>query len=141
MKKLLLVSHGQMATGMKLAVEMIIGKMQVIDAICLTEEKSSEQFTVEVLTLLQNNQYEDADAIIVLADLRGGSPHTNTLRALQSADLLDKTIVITGMNLALAIGIAMTDEFTNLEEIQLAIDEARDNLSIFTIDDGDDDEL
>ncbi|MGL5042943.1 MAG: PTS sugar transporter subunit IIA [Culicoidibacterales bacterium] len=141
MQKLLLVSHSTFAQGVKGAVEMIIGKLQEINVICLEEGESSEQYTKKVQQLLQTDDYKMAEKIVVLADLRGGSPHTNCLKALEEARMLDKTVVITGLNLALAIEIAMLADFKDDEKIKLAVDAAKANLGIFIVEKSVEEEL
>ena len=108
MKKMILASHGRMASGLKDSMEMVVGNVD--DLLCfglMPGEEPGTQF-------------------LILVDIRGGSV-SNSLSRLSA---YGNVRIINGMNMALAIGMYLTDGILNDQEIGDLIEEARDGLAM-----------
>lgn len=96
-KDLILVSHGQMAAGVKESCELIMGPQEHVHAVCLLPEEGPEDFEIKF-----NREIEscDNDEILVFADLMGGTPANIISRLIMSGKNIH---MIVGMNLAMVI--------------------------------------
>lgn len=97
----LLVSHGRFAEGLHDTLGMFAGNCGEVMSIGLREGESVERFRQRVQELL--GWLGTSDELLVLADLIGGSPLTTVLDVLQEKELLAHTVVLGGMNLAMAL--------------------------------------
>lgn len=140
MREIILISHGTMAKGVFEALKMIIGNVEDVEYACLTEDIDTEKFKKKVELLL--DKYQNKKQLLIFADLLGGSPYTSTLEVLQKYELLDKSIIVTGMNLILILGIVLDKKVFTKEELDLLIEEAKCGIKRFEIlEDDDMDEL
>jgi len=129
--KILLLSHGNSATGIMDGYSMIAGENPNIDLIQLDNDGISK-FTEKV------NKYLDstAEEVLVICDLAGGTPYNVSFSYyLKHAD---KIRVISGMNLPMLLEVG-TSNPNNLDSavetaqnagvngIQVATDEEEDN--------------
>ena len=105
MKYLILVSHGLMADGLCDTLEMFVCKNNTIISCGLLKDMSvdpfSEQFKTKISKINKNE-----DEIILLADIKGGSPLTTAIAVLEETDLLSKAAFYVGMNLPMALNAA-----------------------------------
>lgn len=69
MEKLILVSHGSFSKGLKESTEMILGAQDYLYAVSLNLEDGEQDFISKF-----NEARQDADKVIVFADLLGGTP-------------------------------------------------------------------
>ncbi len=109
MLKILLVSHGRFAEGIKDAAEIIMGKQENLHFINAYtsdvpyEEQLSEYMeSVDLLT----------DKLIIVADIFGGSVNQKTLLNVN----LDEVILVTGLCLPLLLELLMLSEENASEE-------------------------
>lgn len=113
--KLLLVSHGELASGLLGSFDMIAGKNKDISAISLTDEGISH-FSKKLKEYLE--EYRN-DEILILCDIKGGTPFNEAYREYLANSKRIK--IITGMNLPMLIEIGMIIsqdvELENLSEI------------------------
>lgn len=96
-KDLILISHGQMAAGVKESCELIMGPQEHVHAICLLPEEGPEDFEAK---FNQEIAACDDDEILVFADLMGGTPANTISRLIMGGK---KIHLIVGMNLAMVI--------------------------------------
>lgn len=129
MREVVLVSHGSFANGIHKAIKMITGDAENIHSVCLKENMDSESFKTEMRKVLTG--ISDAEQILVFADLQGGSPFNLTLELLQQYNLLEKAHMITGMNLALLLSVAMDRQILIEEDIYSLIEEGREGIQYF----------
>ncbi|MFV0479155.1 MAG: PTS sugar transporter subunit IIA [Anaerorhabdus sp.] len=135
MKKVLLVSHGEMAIGTKKAVEMIAGKSDNLDALCLSEDGNIEQLKATLESKI--NTYGD-NQVVVVADLMGGSPYIATIDVLTRQKRLENSFVVAGMNLPLVLSLVMADE-VDKGSIKAMIEDSKNYILLF--EENDDDEV
>lgn len=118
MRKIVLASHGTMAVGMKNSLEMIAGKQECVDAIAAYVPGAPNlQSSVEGAIAALGPD----DELILVTDLLGGSVN-NELSEFRNRS---HVFVVTGMNLALVLGLVLGCADTTEELIQEAVDSAR----------------
>lgn len=137
--RILAVSHGVMAEGMVRAVRMVAGNLGFLDYLCLDETCSIEQFKKQLSEKLDS--MKDAQQILVLADIQGGSPFTSSVEQLGEKGLLDKSFVIAGMNLPLMLTLAFQQETVTEDALQALIAEAKAGMKLFQNREDEDEDL
>lgn len=110
--KLLLVSHGALATGLLGSFEMIAGKNDSISAISLTDEGIGS-FSTQLKQYLEERKNEE---VLILCDIKGGTPFNEAYRAFLADP--KQIRVISGMNLPMLIEIGvMLQADSELEQL------------------------
>ncbi len=142
MKYLLLVSHGTMAPGVHSVIKMLLGDRDNVLSYSMEDGVSADAF-VEALRGVIAPIGAD-DSVVVLGDIVGGSPLTNTLNTLTEAGLLASTVAFGGLNLPMAISalMAIEDGLDDAALISNVIDEGREGVRQveLALDDEDEDE-
>ena len=109
MRKFLIAGHGQFASGLKSALDIIAGETErvwTIDAY-VNENKSIEDEVAQVI-----NQLNPGDELIVLTDLMGGSITNQVLRSID----IKQVPVLSGVNFPVLIDLVMSDPDTPTAE-------------------------
>lgn len=89
----LLISHGNMASGIKSSLNMFFGnEILQFDTLCLSENTSPESFGEEIGNKIK--ELDTGDGVVVFADLIGGTPCNQAFKYISS-----KVVLIGGMNL------------------------------------------
>lgn len=101
MRYLLLVSHGTFAPGLHSVLKMLMGERPDVLSASLEDGMGADAFVARVNEVLA--PITEDDEVIVLGDIIGGSPLTNTLNALADRGLLAQTTALGGMNLPMAM--------------------------------------
>ena len=118
---LLFVSHGKTAEGWLDSLTMFFGEnIEAVDTLTLTLEDSAEEFGERIHEKIA--QLDQGEGVIVLADLRGGTPANQA-----SMYISDKVKVVYGVNLPLCIellSVRDNGEEIDLEEIVLRSQQA-----------------
>ena len=74
------------------------------------------------------------DEILLFADLVGGSPLTNAANTIAELGLMERTVMIGGMNMPLALSaVLMKDTMETADLVEMLIPEAREELKRFQI--------
>jgi fructoselysine and glucoselysine-specific PTS system IIA component len=110
MRKFIIASHGNFSSGIKSALDIIIGRMEnvfIIDAYVDGNDTIEEALR----TVLANVQ--EKDELVVFSDLMGGSITNQVLRFA----LKENVHIISGMNLPLLIDIILADADTPIETV------------------------
>ena len=115
MKKMILASHGRMAAGLKDSMEMVVGNVDDLICFGLMPGEDPGGLTEKVEKLVKE---EPGAQFLVLVDIRGGSV-SNSLSRLS---VYDNVRIINGMNMALAIGLYLTDGILTDQEIEDYLD-------------------
>ncbi|AWM73270.1 hypothetical protein DKL56_01470 [Lactobacillus apis] len=135
--KIILVSHGKLAKGMKDTVEMIAGQQENLEAYEAYENGTSDDSFINdlknSLTLSKN------DDVIIVTDVLGGSVNNEATQLLKDYPNLT---ILTGMNLPLIITLVTTvNSGISDEKVSEAIDEGKKGvLSVNKLMTEDDDE-
>ncbi len=143
MKYLLLVSHGTMAPGVKSVLEMLLGARENVLAYSMEDGVSADDFVANLKNVI--SPITPDDSVVVLGDIVGGSPLTNTLNTLTEAGLLPNTIAFGGVNLAMAISALMgIEDGVDDDTLKASIlNDGKDAVRevVLALDDDDDDDL
>lgn len=143
MKYLLLVSHGTMAPGVHSVIKMLLGDRDNVLSYSMEDGVSADDFVAKLRTVIA--PIAPDDSIVVLGDIVGGSPLTNTLNTLTETGLLANTLAFGGLSLPMAIGalMAIEDGLDDAALISSVINEARDGARQveLALDDEDEEEL
>lgn len=109
MLKILLVSHGRFAEGIKDAAEIIMGKQENLSFInAYTSDVPYEDQLSEYMSSFDSS----TDKLIVVADIFGGSVNQKTMLKVD----LDQVILVTGLCLPLLLELLMLSEENATEE-------------------------
>lgn len=142
MRYLLLVSHGTMAPGVHSVIKMLLGERDNVLSYSMEDGVSADDFVAKLREVIAPITADDS--VVVLGDIVGGSPLTNTLNTLTEAGLLAKTIAFGGLSLPMAISalMAIEDDLDDSTMVQNVIDEAREGARQveLALDDDDDEE-
>ena len=117
MRKMIIASHSQLAEGFKKTLDFLTGGDDRIIALCAYTDRRTEDIRPIIEELLN---YEDE--FIVLTDMAGGSVNQRFF-----PHMSDRVHVISGINLPLAISIAVQLDSPHIDIPQL-VAEARQQL-------------
>ena len=125
-RKFLIATHGNLATGVKSTRDIIIGQTENVFLIeaYVKENKGIEDDLAALLKTLAKN-----DELIIFTDLLGGSITNQAVRFTQGRNVH----IVSGFNLALLIEVLMADTSTPAEEvIESAIQNAKEQIVYVT---------
>ena len=133
MNQVIIVSHGGLAQGLHDTLKMFVNADQVL-SIGLKNGEDVASFDEMI------KDFTADDHIILLADLIGGSPLTTFMNCLENKQLLANTIVIGGVNLAMALNAVLLKD--NLDMVaNMAISEAKEAIKTLDIASSNDEEI
>jgi PTS system N-acetylgalactosamine-specific IIA component len=142
MRYLLLVSHGTMAPGVHSVIRMLLGDRDNVLSYSMEDGVSADAFVEKLREVIAPITADDS--VVVLGDIMGGSPLTNTLNTLTEQGLLAKTIAFGGLSLPMAISalMAIEDGLDDETLVQNVITEAKEGVRKveLALDDDDEDE-
>lgn len=113
MKNIVLVSHGQMAAGVKATLEMIVGKQEHVHVVSLKPDGDDRQFEAD----LQSEMKTLNGPTLIIADLLGGTPCNVALRNYLEND---QVTILAGMSLPLVIEATLNAQATSTELVKAA---------------------
>lgn len=118
MRKYIIASHGGLATGMKSAVEMIIGTCGNIESYDLNTYSTPQKIYDVILAEIEKNEsYE----YIIFADIPGGSVYNQLMHLCK----FNSVYLVGGVNLGMALEVIINEEEENTKNLILdAINEA-----------------
>jgi PTS system N-acetylgalactosamine-specific IIA component len=142
MRYLLLVSHGTMAPGVHSVIRMLLGDRDNVLSYSMEDGVSADDFVAALGDVVA--PITPDDSVVVLGDIMGGSPLTNTLNLLTQRGLLANTIAFGGLSLPMAIAALMgiEDGLEGDAFVENVLTEARSGATKveLVLDDDDDDE-
>lgn len=142
MKYVVLVSHGKFALGLHNALSMLAGEgRKDILSTSLENGMSSTVYADNVRNCISGITEEDE--ILLFGDLVGGSPLTTAANVIAEQGLMERTVMIGGMNLPLVLSAVLTkDTMDTGELVNMLLEEAREELKQFQISsDAEEDEI
>lgn len=121
--KLLLVSHGNLAEGM---CDVLVNFFALGDlhAASVSLEGGVDGFKQDVNEFLAT--CADGEQVVICSDLLGGSPNQNVMPLVQRPN----TWLVTGMNLALVMQLAMCDGDVDRNQLEQIVDKSREAIVI-----------
>lgn len=128
MTGMIVATHGQFAEGLMSAVELIAGEQPGVEAINFVDGMGTDDLRLAMLDKLEAMEAED---ILILADLAGGSPYN--VASLLSTELTNKNIrVLSGVNLPMVMETALTKDMMPLDDlVQAGINAGKDGIRPF----------
>ncbi|MBP3885013.1 MAG: PTS fructose transporter subunit IIA [Olsenella sp.] len=143
MRYVLLVSHGTMAPGVHSVLRMLLGERDNVLSYSMEDGVSADAFMEGLKNVIA--PIGEEDSVVVLGDIVGGSPLTNTLNVLTQKGLLAKTIALGGLSLPMAIStlMAVDDGVDDEALVENVIQEARDGVRqvVLELSDDEDEDL
>lgn len=115
---LVLVTHGQLATEFRLAVEHVVGPQEHFETVAIGADDDMEQRRRDIVDAVA--RVETGAGVILLTDMFGGTPSNLAISVMEAG----RTEVIAGMNLPMLIKLSSVRKADNmaaaLEEAQAA---------------------
>ena len=142
MKYLLLVSHGTMAPGVHSVIRMLLGDRDNVLSCSMEDGVSADQFVSALEAVI--SPIDASDSVVLLGDIMGGSPLTNTLNTLTQHGLLANTVAFGGLSLPMAIAaLELLDEGVDATSVEQLLVMGKDGVRAvdLAIDDDEDEEL
>lgn len=109
--RIVICGHSDMSLGLRSAAEMICGT-QCIEALPFREGDNLYTYSDQIKRIVTNHE-ADGNAVVVLADLLGGTPYNAAVLALAGSGL--KAKLFAGANLAMVLEIAMLSDMADLD--------------------------
>jgi mannose/fructose-specific phosphotransferase system component IIA len=100
--RIVVAAHGDLASAFVSAAQLICGALHDLVAVGLRPDDSPESFAERLAAAIA-----DAGQVLILTDLVGGTPHNQAFAAVRR---LPRAVLISGVNLAVLIEAAMTDD-------------------------------
>lgn len=130
--KILIVGHGEYATGMKSAIKFLTGVNNNIDAINLNDELTHNDYTIMVQEYVANNK-----DLIIFADMTGGAPFQIASREILLNEDSENQFVIGGVSVGCILEVVMNTLVLNSEDeleniINIAVNNIQDMTSIIS---------
>ena len=97
---LVLVTHGQLASEFRLALEHVVGPQDAIEAIAIGPDDDMEQRRQDILDAVST--VNDGAGVIILTDMFGGTPSNLAISVMESGSIE----VVAGVNLPMLIKLA-----------------------------------
>src|SRR5580658_2691141 len=114
---MVLVTHGQLATGFRAALEHVVGPQLQLETITIGPEDDMEQRRSDILSAAARVQ--DGGGVVILTDMFGGTPSNLAISVMDGG----RIEVICGINLPLLINLPSLPDTADLDR---AVIEARD---------------
>ncbi|MBZ9893689.1 PTS sugar transporter subunit IIA [Mesorhizobium sp. B2-2-4] len=113
---LVLVTHGQLATEFRHAVEHVVGPQDNFETVAIGADDDMEQRRRDIVDAVA--RVDTGAGVIVLTDMFGGTPSNLAISVMESG----RTEVIAGMNLPMLIKLSSIRKSDNMAA---ALDEAQ----------------
>lgn len=126
MLRIIITSHGKLCEELKKTVEMFSGKIENCFTLPLLEGQSIESFEHNIDEIV--GKFDANDNLIILTDLRGGTPYNMGIKTLFGRN---NTWVISGMNVPMILNIAMSDDNEDIEVlISSSLDQSIEGIEV-----------
>ncbi|KAF0231656.1 MAG: PTS system mannose-specific IIA [Beijerinckiaceae bacterium] len=122
---LVLVSHGQLATEFRSAMEHVVGRQAQLAVVCIGPEDDMDMRRSEIVAAIQD--VDSGQGVVVLTDMFGGTPSNLAISAMNGTNVE----VIAGINLPMLVKLAKVREASPLAEaVTLAQDAGRKYINV-----------
>lgn len=120
MRKIVMISHGKLAEGLKDTLNLFIGENH--DFISISAYSEDVVPDVELEKVLDG--VSESDQLIILTDILGGSVNQMVLPYLTRKN----TYILTGLNLPMAIGISVLPMEADIDDFRRIIEETKESI-------------
>ncbi|WP_455140983.1 PTS sugar transporter subunit IIA [Candidatus Hodarchaeum mangrovi] len=110
---LIIASHGTLSEGLINAMELIIGKQELVFSLVLEEGVSPETLQDEFIKVIKKCDKEDG--VLILLDLFGGTPSNVAGKMAYNNDDLE---LVTGINLPMLLEVTLQRKAKKLAELK-----------------------
>lgn len=125
MRKYIVASHGNLASGLLSAAQMIIGDLQGISCFDLYDYHSPLEIYEEIDSIVRSNIQNE---ILILTDLLGGSINNQLLSLCEFGNVQ----IISGVNLGILLEVYLASDSESVKELaHRAIDMGKKNIQLF----------
>ena len=107
---LVLVSHGQLASEFRAAMEHVVGKQAQLEVVCIGPEDDMDLRRKEIITAIDH--VDSGEGVVVLTDMFGGTPSNLAISAMNGSNVE----VVAGINLPMLVKLAKVRESSQLAE-------------------------
>ncbi len=108
---LLIISHCNLGREFLNAAELIVGKLEAVDAIAVTQTTESNEVLKEISDKIKS--LNSGQGVLILTDMFGGTPSNLSLSFLED-EMLE---VLTGVNLPMVMAVARDRDRLSLSEL------------------------
>ncbi|MFZ1814822.1 MAG: PTS sugar transporter subunit IIA [Rhizobiaceae bacterium] len=115
---LVLVTHGQLASEFRLALEHVVGPQEQVETIAIGPDDDMEQRRQDILDAVAS--VETGSGVIILTDMFGGTPSNLAISVMQAGTIE----VVAGVNLPMLIKLASV---RSEDDMMRAIDDAQES--------------
>ena len=118
---IILVSHGELASGLASSVSMICGPQEMLKTISLQVGDDVDDLKEKIKdAIVEMNTQSEGDGVLILADVLGGSPSNAIARSLYELGDKVKAECLTGANLSMLLEVVSSRGRLNLKELLAA---------------------
>ena len=114
---LVLVSHGQLATEFRAAMEHVVGRQAQLETVCIGPEDDMDSRRSEIIAAI--GAVDSGVGVVVLTDMFGGTPSNLAISAMNGSNVE----VVAGINLPMLVKLAKVRATCPLPE---AVTQAQD---------------
>lgn len=114
---MVLVTHGNLATEFRAALEHVVGPQKQLIAISIGPEDDMERRRADIIDAI--HEADSGDGVVVLTDMFGGTPSNLAISVMNGG----KVEVLAGINLPMLIKLASVRDAATLEQ---AVQQAQD---------------
>ena len=107
---MVLVTHGDLATEFRKALEHVVGPQDHLECICIGPEDDMEKRRQDILDAISATKTENG--VVVLTDMFGGTPSNLAISAMEAGEIE----VIAGINLPMLVKLASLRKSKSLVE-------------------------
>ncbi|MCO6552694.1 MAG: PTS sugar transporter subunit IIA [Gilliamella sp.] len=112
----LLISHGNMAAGMKDSVTMIVGEQDKFETLSLNPGQDINQLKTDLFNC--SKSLDSGKGVLIFVDLYGASPYNASMKCVpQWRELGMDVRVITGMSLPMVINAVCNRDSLSVQEL------------------------
>jgi PTS system mannose-specific IIA component len=107
---MVLVSHGQLATEFRAAMEHVVGRQKQLAVVCIGPEDDMDSRRGEIVEAIKG--VDSGSGVVVLTDMFGGTPSNLAISAMNGTNVE----VVAGINLPMLVKLAKVRECAALAE-------------------------
>lgn len=115
---MVLVTHGQLATEFRAALEHVVGRQEQLETITIGPDDDMEARRADIMAAVQ--RVDTGDGVVVLTDMFGGTPSNLALSCMNGRHVE----VVAGINLPMLIKLASVRDEESLADAVLHAQEA-----------------
>lgn len=109
---MIITGHGSFASGLLSALKLLLGEPPLVWAVDFSEDQSTDELKENLLKAVSHSE----ESILILADIKGGSPYNQSV--LIKSELKERNIeVVSGTNLPMLILGALERKDKTVEEV------------------------